>query len=51
MCIRDRVGGRAISAVVRAGRQRDPNIALVLRTLREIATDALPAENELSVAS
>lgn len=45
------VGGRAISAVVRAGRQRDPNIALVLRTLREIATDALPAENELSVAS
>lgn len=45
------VGGRGISAVVRAGRQRDPNIALVLRTLREIATDAMPAENELSVAS
>lgn len=43
-------GGRAISAVVRAGRQRDPNIALVLRALRSIAASALPAE-ELSVAS
>jgi DNA-binding transcriptional LysR family regulator len=45
------VGGRAISAVVRAGRQRDPNIALVLTTLRAIAAEALPAEDDFSVAS
>ena len=36
------LGGRTISAVVRAGRQRDPNIALLLRTLRAIADEALP---------
>ena len=47
------LGGRTISAVVRAGRQRDPNVALILRTLRLIATAALPerSEDELSVAS
>lgn len=47
------LGGRTISAVVRAGRQRDPNIAVVMRTLRSIATAALPASRaeELSVAS
>jgi DNA-binding transcriptional LysR family regulator len=38
------LGGRAVSAVVRAGRQRDPNIALVLRTLRAIAAEALPPD-------
>jgi DNA-binding transcriptional LysR family regulator len=36
------LGGRAISAVVREGRQRDPNIALIMCTLRAIAADALP---------
>jgi DNA-binding transcriptional LysR family regulator len=49
-----KLGGRTISAVVRAGRQRDPNIALILRTLRTIATEALPEQigsDELSVAS
>ncbi|MGV0815459.1 LysR family transcriptional regulator [Mycolicibacterium boenickei] len=48
-----KVGGRAISAVVRAGRQRDPNIALILRTLRTIADEALPGQstNPLGVAS
>ncbi|OBB10466.1 LysR family transcriptional regulator [Mycolicibacterium setense] len=47
------LGGRTISAVVRAGRQRDPNIALMLRTLRAIAADALPdrSAEALSVAS
>lgn len=47
------LGGRTISVVVREGRQRDPNIALVLRTLRAIAADALPVDREedLSVAS
>jgi DNA-binding transcriptional LysR family regulator len=47
------LGGRTISAVVRDGRQRDPNIALILRTLRTIAADALPTPSveELSVAS
>jgi DNA-binding transcriptional LysR family regulator len=47
------VGGRTISAVMREGRQRDPNIALILRTLRTIAAEALPAltADELSVAS
>lgn len=47
------LGGRTISAVVRAGRQRDPNIALMLRTLRAIAADALPDQpaETLSVAS
>lgn len=47
------LGGRTISAVVRAGRQRDPNIALVMRTLHAIAAEALPdlADAELSVAS
>jgi DNA-binding transcriptional LysR family regulator len=48
-----KLGGRTISAVIRAGRQRDPNIALVLRTLRAVAADALPSLSvkELSVAS
>ncbi|OMC03607.1 LysR family transcriptional regulator [Mycobacterium sp. NS-7484] len=47
------LGGRAISAVVRAGRQRDPNIDLVLRTLRAIADQALPTPpaEPLGVAS
>jgi DNA-binding transcriptional LysR family regulator len=47
------LGERTISAVIRAGRQRDPNVALVLRTLRAVAADALPAASvkELSVAS
>ncbi|MGU3502131.1 LysR family transcriptional regulator [Mycobacterium sp. C31M] len=47
------LGGRTISAVVRTGRQRDPNIALVLRLLRSISADAMtdPAEEALSVAS
>jgi DNA-binding transcriptional LysR family regulator len=40
------LGGRTISAVVRAGRQRDPNIALVMRTLRSIAAEALPAADD-----
>lgn len=43
------LGGRAIAAVVRAGRQRDPNIGLVLRTLQTIAAQALP--EPLGVAS
>ncbi len=38
------LGGRAISAVVRAGRQRDPNIGLILRTLRAIADQAPPGQ-------
>lgn len=48
------LGGRTISAVVRAGRQRDPNIALIVRTLHAIAEDALPERNSggtLGVAS
>lgn len=47
------LGGRAISAVVREGRQRDPNIGLILRTLRDIADKALAShsDEELSVAS
>jgi DNA-binding transcriptional LysR family regulator len=48
------LGGRSISAVVRSGRQRDPNIAMVLRTLRSIAADALAesvAEDLLAAAS
>lgn len=47
------LGGRTISAVVRAGRQSDPNIALILRTLRVIAAAALPERpaDQLSVAS
>ncbi|MHC9293678.1 LysR family transcriptional regulator [Mycobacterium sp. LTG2003] len=47
------LGGRTVSAVVRAGRQRDPNIALILRTLRTIADEAMPAQSDeaLSVAS
>jgi DNA-binding transcriptional LysR family regulator len=48
-----KLGGRTISAVVRAGRQRDPNIALILRTLRAIAAETLPAARteHLGVAS
>ncbi|MFN3007458.1 LysR family transcriptional regulator [Mycolicibacterium wolinskyi] len=47
------LGGRTVSAVVRAGRQRDPNIALILRTLRTIADEAMHAQSDeaLSVAS
>lgn len=47
------LGSRAISAVVRAGRQRDPNIGLILRTLRTIADRALPTQSSesLGVAS
>ncbi|MDV3124980.1 LysR family transcriptional regulator [Mycobacterium sp. 21AC1] len=47
------LGGRTVSAVIRAGRQRDPNIALILRTLREIAAAALPERptDSLRVAS
>lgn len=47
------LGFRTISAVVRDGRQRDPNISLILRTLRTIAeeTQQLHAHDELSVAS
>lgn len=43
------LGGRTISAVVRAGRQRDPNIALILRTLRAIAAEALPGQPSASL--
>jgi len=48
------VGDRTISSLVRTGRQRDPNIALILRTLRSIGeqtrvtTQRMP---ELVVAS
>jgi DNA-binding transcriptional LysR family regulator len=47
------LGSRTISAVVREGRQRDPNIALILRTLRAIAAEAIPERSaeELGVAS
>lgn len=47
------LGGRSISAVVREGRQRDPNISLILRTLRDIASEAEAATTaeELGVAS
>lgn len=47
------LGGRTISAVARAGRQRDPNIALILRTLRAITDQALPdaSAEPLGVAS
>lgn len=34
------LGGRTISAVVRAGRQRDPNIAVILRALHAVADSA-----------
>jgi DNA-binding transcriptional LysR family regulator len=44
------VGHRTISSVVRANRKSDPNIALILRTLRAIGARALP-EPALSVAS
>jgi DNA-binding transcriptional LysR family regulator len=46
-------GSRTISAVVRTGRQRDPNLALIMRTLRTIAADTVPATaaKEFSVAS
>ncbi|MEZ0364647.1 LysR family transcriptional regulator [Mycobacterium sp. pUA109] len=37
-----KLGVRTISAVVRSARQRDPNIRLVLRTLRTIAAEAQP---------
>jgi DNA-binding transcriptional LysR family regulator len=47
------LGGRTINAVVRAGRRNDPNVAVVLRTLHAIASEALPAGSgePLSVAS
>lgn len=44
------LGARTISAVVREGRQRDPNIASVLRTLRSIAEENIPVAR-LSIAS
>jgi DNA-binding transcriptional LysR family regulator len=44
------VGGRTVSAIVREGRQRDPNVALILKTLHAVADEALPAE-QLDVAS
>ncbi|GGN97708.1 hypothetical protein GCM10010112_90310 [Actinoplanes lobatus] len=37
------LGGRTISAVVREGRHRDPNIASVLRILRTVADDIAPS--------
>jgi DNA-binding transcriptional LysR family regulator len=45
-------GVRLISAVVREGRQRDPNIRLVLRELHDIVADSWPAPQSrpLSVA-
>ncbi|BCJ47675.1 transcriptional regulator [Actinoplanes ianthinogenes] len=47
------LGVRTISAVVREGRQRDPNIATILRTLRTIAAEIAPAPraDRLSIAS
>ncbi|MET0453719.1 MAG: LysR family transcriptional regulator [Mycobacterium sp.] len=47
------LGGRTISAVVREGRQRDPNLTVIMRTLRSIAAEAVPdtAAKEFSVAS
>jgi DNA-binding transcriptional LysR family regulator len=47
------VGDRTISALVRTGRQRDPNIALILRTLRSIGEQTLVTQRapELGVAS
>lgn len=47
------LGGRTISAVVRAGRQSDPNISLILRTLQAIADRALAGQSteSLGVAS
>ncbi|MCA4726774.1 LysR family transcriptional regulator [Mycolicibacterium fortuitum] len=47
------LGGRTISAVVRVGRQRDPNISLILRTLQAIADRALTGQSteSLGVAS
>ncbi len=46
------LGGRTISAVVREGRQRDPNIASILRTLHLIAEENTPVVREnLKIAS
>lgn len=47
------LGGRTISAVVRSGRHSDPNVALVLRTLRDIAAAVVPVAGAepLSAAS
>ena len=47
------LGGRTLSAVVREGRQRDPNIALILHTLRAVAAETLQSmtAGDLSVAS
>ncbi|MDO3635936.1 LysR family transcriptional regulator [Mycolicibacterium arseniciresistens] len=47
------LGGRTISAVVRNGRQYDPNVSAVLRALRSVAAAALPsaAPAELGAAS
>jgi DNA-binding transcriptional LysR family regulator len=44
------IGHRTISSVARTSRKSDPNIALVLRTLRSISEQAL-REPELTVAS
>ncbi|MCZ8379945.1 LysR substrate-binding domain-containing protein [Mycobacterium sp. CPCC 205372] len=47
------LGGRTISAVVRNGRQYDPNVSAVLRALRSIAAAALAGVDpaELGAAS
>ncbi|MBU9764756.1 LysR family transcriptional regulator [Mycobacterium sp. TNTM28] len=47
------LGGRTVSAVVRAGRQRDPNIAVILHSLQVIADQALDGKSTapLDVAS
>ncbi|MFC4070383.1 LysR family transcriptional regulator [Actinoplanes subglobosus] len=47
------LGGRTFSAVVREGRQRDPNISSILRVLRVIAADIAPGlhTGRLAIAS
>ncbi|WP_072803574.1 LysR family transcriptional regulator [Rhodococcoides yunnanense] len=43
------VGARAISAVVREGRQRDPNITLVLREMHAIVADSMHEPLDVAV--
>jgi hypothetical protein len=48
------LGGRIISAFVREGRQRDPNIVLMIRALHAVVTENWPAprrSENLEVAS
>lgn len=47
------LGGRTVSALVREGRQRDPNIASILRALRTIAEETAPVVrgNRLGIAA